>query len=150
MKVIFGAAALGLTLMAGSVLAAGTMTPQQVVDGRVAGMKGLGGNLQAAQKATDPAVVKAELAKAIVFADSIPSLFPMGTGLGDAGVTKTRALPDIWTKNTDFKAAAEALSNALKSAHAAVGDPAKFDAALGDVTKACKGCHLPFRGKAAE
>ncbi len=147
MKVIFGAAAFVSVLMAVGVMAAGAPAPQQIVDGRVAGMKGLGGNLQAAHEATDAAVAKAELSKGIAFADSIPSLFPKGTGPGDAGVTKTRALAAIWTKSGDFKAASTTLSNALKAAEAAVGDPAKLDAAFGEVKKTCKGCHIQFRGE---
>lgn len=150
MKVYVGAAVLGLSLVVGSVMAAGAPTPQQVVDGRVAGMKGLAGNLQAAVKATDPGIAKAELAKAITFADSIPSLFPTGTGPGDAGVTKTRALPDVWKKSGEFKAAADALTLALKNASDAVGDQAKFEAAFGDIKKSCGGCHNPFRGKETE
>jgi cytochrome c556 len=124
--------------------------PQKIVDARIAGMKGMVGDLTAATKAATPAEAKAKLASAIKFAESIPSAFPKGTGIGDAGVTKTRALQDIWTKPTEFKAAVDALVTALKAAEAGAGDKAKFDAALGDVRKSCGGCHTPFRGPETE
>jgi cytochrome c556 len=124
--------------------------PQKIVDARIAGMKGMVGDLTAATKAATPAETKAKLASAIKFAESIPSAFPKGTGIGDAGVTKTRALQDIWTKPTEFKAAADALVTALKAAEAGAADKAKLDAALGDVRKSCGGCHTPFRGPETE
>ena len=139
----------GLLVAASAVWAADTVqiAPQQVVDLRVAGMKSLIGNLKTASTTTDAAVAKAELAKGIDFANSIPNLFPKGSGPGDQGVTKTRALPEIWTKPAEFKAAADALAKALKAASDAAGDKAKFDAAFGDIKKSCGSCHDAFRGK---
>jgi cytochrome c556 len=147
MKVAFLGGALGVLVAASTVWAAGTMSPQQIVDNRVAGMKGLIGNLKAASTATDVAVAKAELAKGVAFAKSIPDKFPKGTASGDAGVTKSRALPEIWAKPTEFKAAADALATALQAASDAAGDKTKFDAAFGDIKKACGSCHDKFRGK---
>ena len=146
MRVWICAVVAGLALSAGSVLASAALTPQQIVDDRVAGMKALGGNLKGARTAADAAGAKAELAKAIAFAATVQSRFPKGTGIGDAGVTKSRALQDIWTKPDQFKAAIEALAGALKAADAAAGDQAKFDAAFGALGKSCKGCHDQFRG----
>ncbi|MDZ4740426.1 MAG: cytochrome c [Alphaproteobacteria bacterium] len=146
MRVWICAVVAGLALSAGGVLASAALTPQQIVDERVAGMKALGGNMKGARTATDAAGAKAEIAKAIAFTETMQSRFPKGTGIGDAGVTKSRALPDIWTKPDQFKAAIEALSSALKTADAAAGDQAKFDAAFGALGKSCKGCHDQFRG----
>lgn len=137
-----------VVLCAGAAWAA--EAPQQIIDERVAGMKGLGGNVQAAAKAATPAEAKTKLASAIKFAESIPDAFPKGTGIGDTGVTKTRALQDIWTKPAEFKSAAAALATALKAADANAADKAKFEAALGDVRKSCGGCHTPFRGPETE
>jgi cytochrome c556 len=100
----------------------------------------------------DPAAklvdAKAKLAEAIAFAETIPSHFPKGTGIGDPGVTKSRALQDIWAKPAEFKAAADALVPALKGVDAALdsGDKAKIDAAADQIGKSCGGCHKPFRG----
>lgn len=146
MKVAFLGGALGVLVAASTVWAAG-MTPQQIVDDRVAGMKTLIGNLKAASTATDPAVAKAELAKGIAFAKSLPDKFPKGTAPGDAGVTKTRALPEIWAQPVEFKASADLLALMLQAASDAAGDKAKFDAAFGDIKKTCGTCHDKFRGK---
>lgn len=146
MRVLLGTAAVAVFLAAGSVMAAGVMSPQQIVDDRLVGMKGLVENLKAAKGATDPAIAKAQLAQAIAFAQAIPSKFPKGTGVGDAGVTKTRALQDIWTKPSEFQAAADAMVVALKNADAVAGDATKFAAAFGEIPKGCGGCHTPFRG----
>lgn len=129
---------------------AASNTPQQIVDDRVAGMKAMGGNIQAAGKASTPAEAKNKIAAALAFAETIPSAFPKGTGIGDKGVTKTRALQDIWAKPAEFKAAADALVSALRGVDAALGDPGKTDAAFGEVRKSCGGCHTPFRGPETE
>ena len=150
MRVVFGAATLAAMALAGSVWAAAAPSPQDIVDDRVAGMKSLIGSLKGATEATDAAVVKDHLAKAIAVAKSIPSKFPKGTGIGDAGVTKTRALQDIWTKPAEFKAASEGFVAALEAASAAAGDAAKFGAAMGGVKKSCGSCHDAFRGPATE
>jgi cytochrome c556 len=150
MKVVFGVGTLSAMVLAGSVWAAATPSPQDIVNDRVAGMKSLIGSLKGASEATDAAVVKDHLAKAIAVAKSIPSKFPKGTGIGDAGVTKTRALQDIWTKPAEFKAASDGFVAALEAASAAAGDAAKFGAAMGGVKKSCGSCHDAFRGPATE
>jgi cytochrome c556 len=135
------------------MVAAAERSPQQIVDDRIAGMKKLGGHVKAASEAgIDAAKSKPALAEAIKFAESIPTLFPKGTGIGDAGVTKSRALQEIWAKPADFKAAAEALVAALKAADAAVdsGDAAKIGPAFKGIGKGCGGCHTQFRGPETE
>jgi len=150
MKVVFGAATLAAMALAGSVWAAAAPSPQDIVDDRVAGMKSLFGFLKEAEGATDAAVAKENLAKAIAVAKSIPSKFPKGTGVGDAGVIKTRALQDIWTKPAEFKAASDGFVAVLEAASAAAGDAAKFGAAMGGVKKSCGSCHDAFRGPATQ
>lgn len=115
-------------------------------------MKQLGGDVKAAfNPATSQTDAKAKLADAIKIAESIPSLFPKGTGIGDPGMTDTRALPDIWKKPAEFKAAADALVAALKSADAAFGgEREKFEATGAAIGNACGGCHKPFRGPEKE
>ena len=150
MKALFvGVGVVGLAL-AGSVLVAAASTPQEIVDDRVAGMKSLIGSLKGAREATDAAVARDHLAKAIAVAKSIPSKFPKGTGIGDAGVSKTRAKQEIWTKPAEFKAAADGFVAALEAASAAAGDATKFGAAMGGVGKTCSTCHDAFRGPATE
>jgi len=124
--------------------------PQQIIDERVSGMKKMGGEIAVASKTPTAVIAQASLSSALTFAESIPARFPKGTGVGDPGVTKTRALQDIWAKPTEFKSATDALVTALKAARDAAGDKTKLDAALGDVRKSCGGCHTPFRGPETE
>lgn len=72
--------------------------------------------------------------------------FPSGSG-PEAG--KTRALEDIWTKPTEFKAAMKMFSDAAPKLNAAAtaGDVAAIRTAFGDVGKSCKNCHDQFRSK---
>jgi cytochrome c556 len=140
----------GAVLFAGAAWTAGAlgMTAQQTADEREKAMKTMAGHLKVASDAATPAAdAKTRLAEAIKIAESIPAMFPKGTGIGDPGVTDTRALQDIWKKPAEFKAAADALVAALKSADAALqGERVKLDAAFGEVRKSCGGCHTPFRG----
>ncbi len=124
--------------------------PQQIIDERVSGMKKMGGEIAVASKTPTAVIAQASLSSALTFAESIPARFPKGTGVGDPGVTKTRALQDIWAKPAEFKSATDALVTALKAARDAAGDKTKLDAALGDVRKSCGGCHTPFRGPETE
>jgi cytochrome c556 len=70
--------------------------------------------------------------------------FPAGTG-PEAG--RTRALPMIWQRPEDFKAAQKVFSDAapklLAAAKAADLDAVKKS--YGEVGKACKNCHDTFR-----
>jgi cytochrome c556 len=123
---------------------------QSVVDERVAGMKSLIGAMRGATGAGDPAEARASLAPAIAYARSLPDRFPKGTGIGDPGISKTRAKQDIWTKPDAFKASSAAFLAALEAASAGANDSAKFDAAMGDAKKSCSSCHDAFRGPATD
>jgi cytochrome c556 len=70
--------------------------------------------------------------------------FPAGTG-PEAG--KTRALPEIWKRPEDFKAAQKVFSDAAPKLLAAAnsGDVGAVKAQFGVVGKACKNCHDTFR-----
>ena len=70
--------------------------------------------------------------------------FPKGSG-PEAG--KTAALPEIWTKPEDFKAAQKAFSDAAPKLLAAAnsGDIEAVRTNFAAVGKTCKGCHEPFR-----
>lgn len=77
----------------------------------------------------------------------ITQLFPAGT---DNGAFKdTRALPAIWEDKGKFEAAAQALQDqsAKLIEVAQGGDAAAIGAQLGNVGKACGGCHKPFRAE---
>ena len=152
MRLVVASAVLAVIAIASVACGASVaQTPQQTVDVRVDGMKKFGGAMKAASQAATPAEAKAKLAEAIAFSESIVSHFPKGTGIGDAGVTKTRALQEIWGKPAEFKAAADAMTGTLKNVDAALGtgDKAKVDLAFAEVGKNCGGCHKVFRGPEA-
>lgn len=140
-------------LLAGAALcalASVAFASQATVDQRVSGMKSLIGLMRSATGATDPAVAKESLTKAIAFAKSIPGLFPKGTGTGDPGISKTRAKAEIWTKPAAFKTESDGFVAALQAAHDAAGDAAKYSAAMDAVRKSCSSCHDGFRGPATD
>ena len=123
---------------------------QDVVDKRVTGMKSLIGHMRTANGAGDATIARDSLAKAIAYAKSIPEQFPKGTGIGDAGISKTRAKQEIWTKPGAFKKEADGFVAALEAASASAGDGAKYEAAMDAVRKSCSSCHDAFRGPAID
>lgn len=80
-------------------------------------------------------------------AGKIVPLFPKGTG-AESG-EKTEALPAIWQRPADFKAAAGRLASAAGSLKAAstAKNLAASQKAAGEIGMACKGCHDQFREK---
>ena len=78
-------------------------------------------------------------------AETIPALFPQGSGMGYG--TKTRAKPAIWKDNADFK---KRVAKAQKATVAGVKAAKAGDAkGVGKAMKAmgCGGCHKLYRGK---
>lgn len=73
-------------------------------------------------------------------------LFPAGTG-SEAG--KTRALPTVWERGSEFDAAMEKSLAAAGDmvAAAETGDLGQIRGALGALGKTCGGCHDTFRQK---
>jgi cytochrome c556 len=126
-----GAAAVALTLMAPADLTSAA-TPAEVIAQRKALM-----DLQGATAIGIVAAMKAGV---------IPSFFDKGTG-SEAG--KTAALPAIWEKWDDFKAAAAKLgTESAKLAEAAKeGNQAAVAAQFSALAKSCDGCHEIFRAK---
>ncbi|WP_395334921.1 cytochrome c [Novosphingobium sp. BL-8H] len=123
-----------------------------IVKERKANFKDIGKSnkvAKAALESTPPDFATASSAAASIKEDAgkIVGFFPDGTG-PDAS-SKTEALPVIWQKNGEFKAAADKLASAadeLKTA-ADAKDLAATTKAMGDIGGACKGCHEQFRKK---
>jgi cytochrome c556 len=97
-------------------------------------------------RAGSPNLAKIRAAAQVINEASIDQgrWFPAGTG-PEAG--KTRALPVIWQKPEDFKAAQKVFSDAAPKLLAAAnaGDLNALRASYGDLGKACKNCHDTFR-----
>ena len=97
-------------------------------------------------RAGSPDLAKIKAAAQVIKEASIDQgrWFPAGTG-PEAG--KTRALPVIWERPEDFKAAQKVFSDAapklLSAANA--GDVGAVKSSYGELGKACKNCHDTFR-----
>jgi cytochrome c556 len=127
-------------------------SPSQTIADRQTNFKTLGkafkGSLDELRKpAPDINVFRTNsdaMAKAAV---KVGGHFPKGTG-PEARV-KTAALPAIWQKPAEFKAAAAKLVAATKNYNAAAktGNLESTKAALMAVGPTCKGCHDPFKAK---
>lgn len=78
-------------------------------------------------------------------AQRIEALFPVGTSTGDG--FKTEALPTIWQKPEEFKAASRKLvdESAKLASLAGGGDKGAVGAQAMAMGGACKGCHDQFR-----
>ncbi|MCW1402647.1 cytochrome c [Novosphingobium sp. MW5] len=147
-KLIVLAAVVG-GLGTGAVMAA---SPQQKIAERQANFKVIGksfkGMLDEGRKpAPDINVYRSNADALAKAATKIAGHFPKGTG-SEAGV-KTAALPAIWAKPGDFKAAAAKLvaASAKLNATAKSGNIDATKAALMAVGPTCKGCHDQFKAK---
>ena len=60
---------------------------------------------------------------------------------------KTRALPEIYKDAAGFKSAADRLSAATAKLVAEAKNEAGAKAAIGDINKACAGCHDTYRAR---
>ena len=139
-----GLVAFGLLAMAGTAMAQG-----DVIAERRAGLKRMGGHMEAMKPVVeakgDVKALEPRIDDMIVWYQGLPALFPAGSGTGD-----TKALPAIWQEPAKFQEVNAALLGqlaVLKTA-AGAGDTAGFAAAYADTgPKFCGSCHRPFRAR---
>ena len=141
----------GLVALAAAGSAPAADSPENLVKYRQSVMKAIGGHTGAIAS-----VVKGEASFGGHVANHargikemsllVKDIFPAGTG---SDSVETRALPAIWAKQDDFKAAVAAFEDAAgKLVQAAEsGDQGAVAAGLGDLGKSCGGCHKPFRAE---
>lgn len=141
--------ALGSIVAAVGSAAIAADPPDKVVAYRKAVMDSLGAHITAISSVVkgDTSYVghiAAHASAMAAVAGMIPDIFPEGSGVGD-----TRAKPEIWKNRSKFDEAAKNLKvQATKLAEVAPGgDVAAIGAQLGQVGKACGGCHDTFRAK---
>lgn len=141
--------ALGSIVAAVGSAAIAADAPDKVIAYRKAVMGSLGAHITAISSVVKGETsyvghVSAHASAMAAAAGMIPDIFPEGTGEGD-----TRAKPEIWQDWAKFEKAAQNLqAQATKLAEVASGgDVAAIGAQLGEVGKACGGCHEPFRKK---
>jgi len=143
--------------LASAVLTAGVVTgvsaaddPGKAIAYRQAVMKGIASHITAIAMVAKGEVsytshVQGHAQAMAGLAKLIPEIFPKGSDTG----APTEAKPEIWTEWDKFTAAAKNLEDqATKLAEvSAGGDVAAIGAQLGEVGKACGGCHEQFRKK---
>ncbi len=80
------------------------------------------------------------------WAHVLPSLFPTGSGPGEAS-TPTNALPTVWTDRAGFNAAAANFAAAADklSALAQANDTEGFKRQLPVIQQACNACHDTYK-----
>ncbi len=88
----------------------------------------------------DLAKAKASLATFAAAHDKAKNLWPDTSKGGD-----TASLPAIWENKADFEAKLAKFSADAKAAEAKVKDLDSFKAEIGEIGKACGGCHNTYR-----
>ncbi len=145
--------ALGVTTSQGAEApapaAAALPTGQALVDYRHDAFEEMGDAMKLLSQydGSDKAAMQAAVKLLDDSQNELASWFPKGSGPGEGGITKTRAMAEIWTDWAGFEAKDKALDDALGPlmTASAEGKPDAVKAAFGDVGKACKGCHEAFR-----
>jgi cytochrome c556 len=118
-----------------------------VVAEREAGMKRMGGHLQAIKAVVDtggPVGPVAERAEDMRnFFQNLPTRFPAGSGEGN------KALPAIWSDSAGFASTSTAAAEvaAKLASAAAANDSAGVAAAFREVAGSCGTCHRSFRAR---
>jgi cytochrome c556 len=132
----------------GDVAAAGEVPP--VLKERHDNFEGIGDAFKAVRgeldkDAPDFTLIAAKAGDINTRAKLIETHFPAGTSVDDG--FKTEALPSIWQKPEEFKAAAQKLvdESAKLVTVAGEGDKAATGAQAMAMGGACKGCHDKFR-----
>jgi cytochrome c556 len=140
---------LALALGAGCALnASAQVKPEVLVDQRVAAMRLQGKYLFPLVAMTQGKVPwdAAIVARNAGYLDVLIKLAWDGFDPGTQGV-KSRTLPETYAQPAKFKAAQETMFTEMTKFVAAAkgGNEASTKAAIGDVVKACNGCHDTFR-----
>lgn len=143
-------AALAALILPATAMVAVAAAPSATIQQRQENFKAMGKAMKGTMDefklpSPNPATIKANANALAAAAGKVKGHFPKGTG-PEAGV-KTDALPVIWEKQAEFKAADAKLVAAAKAFQAAAntGDLGKMQAAAGAVGGTCKGCHDTFR-----
>lgn len=143
-------AALAALILPATAMVAVAAAPSAVIQQRQENFKAMGKAMKGTMDefkmpSPNPVTIKANANALAAAAGKVKGYFPKGTG-AEAGV-KTEALPVIWAKPADFKAADAKLVAAARAFQVAAnsGDFGKMQAAAGAVGGTCKGCHDTFR-----
>lgn len=141
------AASAGKDAVLGPAIAAGQA--KALMHERHEGMEGIGDAFKLVGRelkgdSPDLAAIRKAAAEIADGAAKAPGWFPPGTG---PDIGKTRAKAEIWQKPQDFAAKDAAFLPAAQAFKAAAdsGDLNAIKAKAGELGKACKACHDPYR-----
>lgn len=92
---------------------------------------------------------KDEAVRATTFLVQLAKMPWEGFAAGTDKVGNTKARPEIWAKQDDFKKKADAMQAevAKLAQYASAGDEANFKKQVGAVGGSCKACHDDYRAK---
>jgi cytochrome c556 len=135
------------------LIVCGLTAPASAEDGAIGYrqkvMDAVGGTMQAMvalakQEVSHPGHLAVHASNMGRLASVVPDVFPAGSGGGDSD-----ALPEIWTDPSGFKERLDAFTAAAAQLDTVVagGDMGQFGPALGELGKACKGCHDEFKAE---
>ena len=122
-------------------------TPEEEIHFRQSVMVVLGrirGDLQAMAKGDVP-FDAAAAQKAAALSVALSELTPRGFGPGTESGAPTKADAKIWKEMPKYKAANDKMVAAVAKLPVAAKDKSALKDALGDVGKACKGCHDAYK-----
>ena len=143
-KIVLAAVAAGI---AGGALA--QAKPEDEIRYRQSVMNVMGrsfGALNAMAKGEAP-YTKDAAARNAAIVEMMSGLPAPAFGAGTEKGAPTKADMKIWSEGEKFKTAYEKMVGEVKKLPAAAGDEATLKAQVGEVGKACKGCHDDFRLK---
>lgn len=157
MGAVIAVAAVAVLALVSSETISAALTGEAAIKARQDAMKSMSAGMKVIQgfvkdgkgTAMD---VETKAAAISATAKQIPDLFPKGSGRGDFPDKTTRALPAIWTDMAGFdKHAKTLLDQSAKLAQVAHGgNKEAITKQVGEVGKACGGCHKAFRGEAVK
>ncbi len=142
----------GITLLLTLPVAAQSFAkPEAAIEYRQGAMTVIGAHFgplgaMATGKAPFNATTARANAEVVAYMSRLPwAGFAPGTDQG----RKHRAKPEVWTKNSEFKADADKFQAAADKLAVAArgGNIDQFKAAFSDTAKTCKSCHDAFRNK---
>jgi cytochrome c556 len=128
---------------------AATPSPAQIVKARQASLMmsavTFAGIKQALGEGTDASKLGFQSKALASWAAVLPTLFPAGTGPGQAGDTEAKA--EVWSNRAGFEARAAdyAAATAKLADLAKASDTPGFTAQIAVVKKACDSCHSDFK-----
>jgi len=142
-RLVLAAAALAIGTFAVTAQGSDPIAARKEAMKAVGQQTGLGARMARGQAPFDLAQARAIFASYEQASAAYGNLFPEGSQTGG----DTAALPAIWSNRADFNARIAKWGADARTEGAKVADLATFQAAFGEETKNCGGCHETYRAR---